>query len=213
MRARNIILTIAAAILIAAPAAVFAQTGPGPGDGSGSGGAWGGGQGPHGGGQGRFGNAEGGDGLRFFERMLPRVAEELGLSDEQLSQIQAIVDAARQTIEEQGHSPSSFGPNGRPIARPTRTQLSSTRAPSEQHAAAQHRYPDRAGGCRRAGQGRCLRGSDPRTTPTARGDARQIWPEELPPQWRASFIQLTLPSSLLRGGRKVAARLFVGEHP
>jgi len=103
MRARNIILTIAAAILIAAPTAVFAQNGPGPGDGTGSGGAWGGGQGPHRGGQGRFGDAEGGDGLRFFERMLPRVAEELGLSDEQLSQIQTIVDAARQTIEEKGY--------------------------------------------------------------------------------------------------------------
>jgi len=100
MRARNIILTIAAAVLLAAPTAVFAQNGSGPGDGTGSGGAWGGGQGHHGGGQqGRFGNPEGGDGLRFFERMLPRMAEELGLSDEQLSQIQAIVEEARPQIE------------------------------------------------------------------------------------------------------------------
>jgi Spy/CpxP family protein refolding chaperone len=98
MRARNIILTIAAAALLAAPTAVFAQNGPG--DGSGSGGAWGGGHGPHGGDQGWFGDGEGGHGLRFFERMLPRLAEELGLSDEQLSEIQTIVDEARPKIEE-----------------------------------------------------------------------------------------------------------------
>jgi len=100
MRARNIILTIAAAALLAAPTAVFAQNGPGPGDGSGSGGAWGGGHGPHGGNQGWFGDGEGGHGLRFFEHMLPRLAEELGLSDEQLSEIQTIVDEARPKIEE-----------------------------------------------------------------------------------------------------------------
>jgi Spy/CpxP family protein refolding chaperone len=100
MRARNIILTIAAVIVLAAPTTVFAQMGPGPGDGSGSGGAWGGGQGPHGGGHGRFGDPEGGDGLRFFDRMLPRMAEELGLSDEQLTEIQSIIDAARPQIEE-----------------------------------------------------------------------------------------------------------------
>jgi Spy/CpxP family protein refolding chaperone len=99
MRARNFILTIAAAAFLAAPTAVFAQNGPGPGDGTGSGGAWGGGQGRHGGDQGRIGNPEGVDGLRFFERMLPRLAEELGLSDEQLAQIQTIVDEARPKIE------------------------------------------------------------------------------------------------------------------
>jgi len=103
MRARNIILTIAAAAFLAAPTAVFAQNGPGPGDGTGSGGAWGGGQGHHGGGQGRIGNPEGVDGLRFFERMLPRLAEELGLSDEQISEIQTIVDTARQKVEEEGY--------------------------------------------------------------------------------------------------------------
>jgi len=99
MKARNIILTIAAVMVLAAPTTVLAQTGPGPGDGSGSGGAWGGGRGPHGGGPGRFGDPEGADGLRFFERMLPRLAEELGLSDEQLSEIQNIVDEARPKIE------------------------------------------------------------------------------------------------------------------
>jgi Spy/CpxP family protein refolding chaperone len=98
MRARNIILTLAATIILAAPLTVFAQAGPG--DGSGSGGAWGGGHGPHGGNQGWFGDGEGGHGLRFFEHMLPRLAEELGLSDEQLSEIQTIVNEARPKIEE-----------------------------------------------------------------------------------------------------------------
>jgi len=99
MKARNIILSIAAVVILTTPTTVLAQTGPGPGDGTGSGGAWGGGQGPHGGGQGRFGNPEGEDGLRFFERMLPRLAEELGLSEEQLSEIQAVVEEARPKIE------------------------------------------------------------------------------------------------------------------
>ncbi len=97
MKARHIILTMAAIAVLAAPAAVLAQQGPGPGDGSGPG--WGGGPGPHGGGPGWFGNPEGSDGLRFLEHMLPRLAEELGLSDEQLNEIHTIVDAARPEIE------------------------------------------------------------------------------------------------------------------
>jgi Spy/CpxP family protein refolding chaperone len=99
MKARHIILTIATVAVLAAPTTVLAQTGPGPGDGSGSGGAWGGGHGPHGGDQGQFGNPEGADGLRFFERMLPRLAEELSLSEEQLSEIQAVIEEARPKIE------------------------------------------------------------------------------------------------------------------
>lgn len=99
MRARHIILTIAATILLAAPTAVLAQMGPGPGDGSGPGGGWGDGHGPHGGGHGFFGGDAGGSQLRFLERMLPRMAEELGLSDEQVEDIQAIADAARPQIE------------------------------------------------------------------------------------------------------------------
>ena len=102
MKARHIILSFAAAIVLAAPTTVLAQTGPGPGDGSGPGGAWGGGHGPHGGGPGTFGGDEGAHGLRFFERMLPRLAEELGLSDKQLNEIQTIVDTARPQIEEYG---------------------------------------------------------------------------------------------------------------
>lgn len=99
MKAPHVILIIAAAIFLAAPTTVSAQAGPGPGAGSGPGGGWGGGRGPHGGGPGWFGHPEGGDGLHFFEHMLPRLAEELGLSDEQLSEIQAIVDEARPKIE------------------------------------------------------------------------------------------------------------------
>jgi Spy/CpxP family protein refolding chaperone len=102
MKARHIILTIAAVMILAAPTAVLAQMGPGPGDGSGPGGGWGGGPGPHGGGPGRFGDPEGAGGLRFFEHMLPRLADELGLSDEQLTEIQAIVDAAQLKIDEKG---------------------------------------------------------------------------------------------------------------
>jgi Spy/CpxP family protein refolding chaperone len=100
MKARKIFLTIATAALLAAPTAVFAQNGPGPGDGTGSGGAWGGHHGRHGGGQGWNRGDDAGHGLRFFEHMLPRLAEELGLSDEQLSEIQTIIDTARPQIEE-----------------------------------------------------------------------------------------------------------------
>lgn len=100
MKARHIILTIAAVMVLAAPTTVLAQMGPGPGDGTGSGDAWGGGHGRHGGGPGRFGGEDAGHGLRFFEHMLPRLAEELGLSDEQLGEIQTIIDAARPQIEE-----------------------------------------------------------------------------------------------------------------
>ncbi len=110
MRARHIILTFAAIAVLAAPATVLAQQGPGPGngtgtcDGSGPGGGtgsgpgWNGGQGPH---RGWRGAGEGPDGLDFFERMLPRMAEELGLTQEQLDEIQSIVDAARAKIEEE----------------------------------------------------------------------------------------------------------------
>lgn len=80
MNARNIILTIAVVALLAVPTSVLAQRGPG-------------------GGPGWHGDGMGGDHLGFFERRLPRMAEELGLSDEQLDTIQAIVDAARPEIE------------------------------------------------------------------------------------------------------------------
>ena len=88
MKARNIILTLAAAALVAAPA--FAQGGPGGGCGHG---------GPGGGGFGQRGPA-GGHGLAFFEHMLPRVADEIGLTDEQIIDIRAILDEARPGIEE-----------------------------------------------------------------------------------------------------------------
>ena len=94
MKVRNIILTIATALLVAVPLTLIAQGAPGGGNGPGpGGGAWG--QGPHHGGSG----GEAGDGLRFFERMLPRLAEELGVTDEQLAEIQTILDDAQPEIE------------------------------------------------------------------------------------------------------------------
>jgi len=146
MKVRHIILPMAAVVILIAPVTVLAQTGPGPGPGygSGSGGAWGGGHGPHGGGPGRFGDHEGGDGLRFFEHMLPRLAEELGLSDQQLSEIQAIVDAARLKIDEKEY------------AEQLRAERDAYRAGNEnptvfnegafrQHAATQHRIQTELG--------------------------------------------------------------------
>jgi Spy/CpxP family protein refolding chaperone len=88
MRAQNIILAIAAAVVIAAPGAVLAQGPPG------GGGAWG--HGPHGGG---FDGGPG-DGLGIFDRMLPRLADSLGLTDDQLTRIQTILDDARPEIED-----------------------------------------------------------------------------------------------------------------
>ncbi len=96
MKVRNTILTIAAAVLVAVPLTLVAQgvpggdNGPGPGGGPG-GGAWG--QGPHGGNHGPD------NGLGFIERMLPRFAEQLGLTDVQLAEIQTILDEARPGIE------------------------------------------------------------------------------------------------------------------
>ncbi|MEJ2580487.1 MAG: Spy/CpxP family protein refolding chaperone [Acidobacteriota bacterium] len=82
MKSHPIILTIAALSFLAAPATLLAQ-GP-PGDGPG----------PRG-----FGGRGHGDHLGFFERRLPQLAEELGLSDEQLEKIQAITETARPEIE------------------------------------------------------------------------------------------------------------------
>lgn len=100
MRVRNIILTITAAIVIAVPGALLAQGPSGGGNGQGpcgggrgpGGGAWG--HGPHG-----AGLDDGPGGLGIFERMLPRMAESLGLTDGQLEQIETILDEARPQIE------------------------------------------------------------------------------------------------------------------
>ena len=94
MKTRHIVLTIAAAVLIAIPGSALAQGGPGFGPGGG------GGQGPHCGGH--HGNFAGGGGgiLQFLEHRLPRLAERLELSDEQVAQIQAIADEARPTIDD-----------------------------------------------------------------------------------------------------------------
>jgi Spy/CpxP family protein refolding chaperone len=88
MKARHIISTIAALAILAAPTAVLAQGGPKDGPG------------PHGPGPGGFFGGPGGDHLGFFERGLPRMAEDLGLSDEQLEKIEGIVDATRPKVED-----------------------------------------------------------------------------------------------------------------
>ena len=90
MKTRNIILTIVAAALIAVPGSAVAQSGPG-----------GGGYGPHGGHHGGFAGGGGGNILQFLEHALPRLAERLELSDEQVAQIQAILDEEGPVI--QGH--------------------------------------------------------------------------------------------------------------
>jgi Spy/CpxP family protein refolding chaperone len=89
MKARNIILTIAAAALIAAPAVLTAQQGPGgPGGGSCDG------TGPHGGGMGgpHDGGGPGGAGLLH---VFQRVADRLELSTDQRTQIEAIIEGHR----------------------------------------------------------------------------------------------------------------------
>ena len=94
MKARHIILTILAAVLIAVPGSALAQSGPGYGPGDG-------GYGPHGGHHGGSAGVDGGGILRFFEHALPRLAERLELSDEQVADIQEILDADFPAIREQ----------------------------------------------------------------------------------------------------------------
>ena len=78
MKARTILITTVAVLLLA-PTVLVAQGFPGGR----------GGQGPGG-----FGV----DGLRFFERMLPRMAERLGLTDEQQEEIRSILETAQPEI-------------------------------------------------------------------------------------------------------------------
>ena len=89
MNARTLLLTITVITLIAFPFAASAQQGPGDCDGTG----------PHGpkmmGGPGGPGGAEG----HGLLRMLPRIADKIGLSDTQQDQIQAIVDAQAPALE------------------------------------------------------------------------------------------------------------------
>ena len=91
MKARNLLLTMVAAALVLAPTAAIAQSAPG---------------GRHDGGTARYGHGGGnfsapgaGHGLGFFERMLPRIADRIGLSVEQMVQIEALIDESRPTIE------------------------------------------------------------------------------------------------------------------
>jgi Spy/CpxP family protein refolding chaperone len=87
MKRRHIILTIAAAVLLAAPTAVLAQGGPGPGQGGGSGNGWGGSLGSHGDGQG------GG-----MLRMIPRMLRHLDLEPGQQELIEDILENAKAAI-------------------------------------------------------------------------------------------------------------------
>ncbi len=93
MKARTLILTIATAALIAAPAALIAQQGPGgPGTGTCDG------TGPHGGGMGPQGAGMGGPhdfGGPGLLRIFNRVAERLELTADQQTQIEAIIEAHR----------------------------------------------------------------------------------------------------------------------
>ncbi len=92
MKTRNIILTIVAAALLAVPGSALAQGGPGYGPGRG-------GFGPHGGHHGGLAGEDGGGILQFLEHMLPRLAERLELSDEQVAQIQVILDEEGPVIQ------------------------------------------------------------------------------------------------------------------
>jgi Spy/CpxP family protein refolding chaperone len=90
MNARIVILTLVAAALVAAPGSVLAQQGPGTCDGSGP-------HGPMAGpGGGEAFTGHGGHGLL---RILPRVAERIGLTQGQLDEIHAIVDSRRSELE------------------------------------------------------------------------------------------------------------------
>jgi Spy/CpxP family protein refolding chaperone len=87
MKTRTIILTIAAAAIVATPAAVLAQS---PGTGFG----------PHSGHERGFDEGFGpGPGLGGFEHMLPRLTERLDLSDAQVAAIKGIIEARRPVIE------------------------------------------------------------------------------------------------------------------
>jgi len=95
MKARTMIIAMVAAAVLAAPGVSIAQGGPGgPGGPGGGQGGWDGHGGPGG-----FG-AHGGFGIHRLERMLPRLAEYLDLSQEQQDQIQAILDEEMPAIQD-----------------------------------------------------------------------------------------------------------------
>lgn len=83
MNARSLLVALVAVAAAAAPLAAEAQPGP------------------RGGAMGRHGGLVGGEphGLGFFDRALPRMAERLDLTDEQLARIEAIVDDATPALE------------------------------------------------------------------------------------------------------------------
>jgi Spy/CpxP family protein refolding chaperone len=89
MKAKHIILTITAAVLIAAPGVLVAQHGPGTCDGDG----------PHGRTAGP-GGGFGGRGGAGILRMLPRLAERLELTGDQQAQIDTIIDETAPAIQD-----------------------------------------------------------------------------------------------------------------
>jgi Spy/CpxP family protein refolding chaperone len=89
MKFRTILLTMATVAVLVAPLMASAQTGAGGGPGSGYGSR----------GQGFGAPGHGGNGLGFFDRALPRLAERLELSDQQMETIQGIVEEARPQME------------------------------------------------------------------------------------------------------------------
>jgi Spy/CpxP family protein refolding chaperone len=92
MKTRTLLFTLATLAILAAPMLAVAQTGPGDGGGPGHGS-----RGHH------FAPAgHGANGLGFLDRALPRLADRLELSDEQVDAIQGIVEEVRPQIESYG---------------------------------------------------------------------------------------------------------------
>ena len=94
MQARRLMITAATIAVLAAPGALFAQGHGGFGGGGGFG--WEGGFG-----DGGFGghHGSGGFGLQRLERMLPRIADKLGLTEDQQTKIQATIDETLSATE------------------------------------------------------------------------------------------------------------------
>jgi Spy/CpxP family protein refolding chaperone len=91
MNVRSILTTALMVAMVTVPGTVLAQVGPGgPGGGFLGGDAWG---------FGGHGGFEGGASLYRLQHRLPRMAEFLGLSEEQVTQIEAIIEQDMAIIE------------------------------------------------------------------------------------------------------------------
>ncbi len=89
-KTRNLIAMLLVAAVVAVPAVILACDGQGPGQGQGRG------HGMHGK---RGGGMQGGGELRILH-MLPRLAERLGLSEDQVSQIEALAEQGLPPIQD-----------------------------------------------------------------------------------------------------------------